>query len=230
LTSGPWIYSGSDYNIKIQHLLISGHTYGFKVANPETLVVMCQQLKMILCSVIEEKIRNWDNDRVVVLLNIRDTSREAESQILFHVISNNHFHLLFSKREVKEICKRLYKNRRLSSKKGRSKSSNEVPLVFLFNDFFQKIISFCIWEFNDTFEQKRRLFQCYDRVDLKSFSEFIETNFIKNQIFECTELFSFLKNTPLPLNKTSGNGLISLTNSHGLLHSIYGKFQLFLEK
>jgi hypothetical protein len=209
LTKGTWIYSGPDSSMKIQHLLISGYTYLFKIANPESIVSTCDQMKLILCSVLEDRLRNWDNERVVILLKTTDMSKESDSQIFFHVISNSHFHLLFSRREIKDYCKRLYKNRRLSSKKPRNKSSNEVPLVDLFNDFLKSVISFCIWEFNETFKKKRRLFQSFPRVDMKSFSEFIETNFIKNQILECTELYTFLKKTLLPLSKTTGK--VSLT-------------------
>ena len=39
---------------------------------------------------------------------------------------------------------------------------------------------------------------------MKRFSWFIETHFIKNQLFACTAFFDFLRDVNLPLTNTTG--------------------------
>lgn len=224
LVQSPWVFSGYDSQMKMQHLLISSFNHSFRIANPMNPVQTCDQLKMILGSLLEELLRNWKNERVVILLSTNRSRLSADTQLIFHMALNNQFNLLFSRREVKAYCKKFYKKQYIS-RKSRVKASGEMVFSLMFDGLLARVVNFCIWDFSQDFEEKRRLFQCLPRVDMRSFSEFIETNFIKNKVFECSFLYSFLRETSLPLDQTTG----SLT-SHGLFHPLHGELQLLLEE
>ena len=204
LSGDTWVFAGSHKLMKLQHLLISGLIHSFRVINPESPVVRCEQLKLSLAGVFEEHIKFRNPEKVVILVDLRNRGEELETQKLTHLILNKQFNLAFSKREVRDWGKRISKQRQTMFRRLKTKSVSEVSLVDVFNNFFDSMVSFCISEFDAGFEQKRRVFLTFPRVDMKSFSEFIETNFIKNQIFACTEFFDFLRDVNLPLTNTTG--------------------------
>lgn len=189
--------------MKLQHLLISAFTYSFKVINPDSAISNCIQFKMILCSVLEEILKNKNFEKIIMLIDLKTSKDNFQKEILLHIILNKHFHLIFSKREIKDYGKRLYKIKK-SLNNQKFKNSIDFSYDNVFNYFLKHILSFCIWDYDSEFEEKRRLFCRFPRLDMKSFSEFIETNYIKNKIFSCSELFLSIKEIKLPLNQTTG--------------------------
>jgi hypothetical protein len=243
LSQTNWVFSGNNELMKTQHLLISGLIHSLRTINPDAPVTTCDQLKILLTSAFDDHLRSRSSERVLILVDLSgDTSPSKDT--LIHLILNHQFNLAFSKREIISMGKRLTKQRQTIFKKSGLKSAGDVSVVDVCNTFFSGIVSFCIWKFSSDFEEQRRLFLTFPRLDMRSFAEFIETNYIKNQIFICTELYNYLREVTLPLNNTTGTlpclylenvysnySIYSLlTLSHGLLHSFLRKLQLFLEK